>query len=58
MGRIAAFIYGVFCYVMFLGTFLYAVGCLGNFGVPKSIDMPGHSPYGEALLVNSALRCW
>ncbi|HXH66143.1 MAG TPA: isoprenylcysteine carboxylmethyltransferase family protein [Candidatus Limnocylindrales bacterium] len=55
MGRIATFIYGVFCYVMFLGSFLYAVGFLGNFGVPKSIDLPGHSPYGEALLVNSAL---
>jgi protein-S-isoprenylcysteine O-methyltransferase Ste14 len=55
MGRIAAFIYGVFCYVMFLGSFLYAIGFLGNFGVPKSIDMPGHSPYGQALLVNSAL---
>jgi methanethiol S-methyltransferase len=55
MGRIAAFIYGVFCYVMFLGSFLYAVGFLGNFGVPKSIDLPGHSPSGEALLVNSAL---
>ena len=55
MGRIAAFVYGVFCYLAFLATFLYAVGFLGNFGVPKSIDSAGQSPYGEALLVNAAL---
>src|SRR5258708_36583257 len=55
MGRITAFAYGVFCYLVFLATFLYAMGFLGNFGVPKSIDSAGQSPYGEALLVNAAL---
>src|SRR5258708_38450298 len=55
MGRITAFVYGVFCYLVFLATFLYAMGFLGNFGVPKSIDSAGQSPYGEALLVNAAL---
>src|SRR5882724_13236523 len=55
MGRITAFVYGVFCYLLFLATFLYAMGFLGNFGVPKSIDLAGQSPYGEALLVNAAL---
>ena len=38
LGRVTAFLYGVFCYVAFLASFLYAVGFLGNFGVPKSID--------------------
>lgn len=55
MGRIAAFVYGIVCYVAFLGTFLYAVGFLGNFGVPKSIDSGAQTPYGEALVVNAAL---
>jgi protein-S-isoprenylcysteine O-methyltransferase Ste14 len=55
LGRSTAFLYGVFCYVVFLATFLYAVGFLGNFGVPKSIDSGRQVPLGYALAINLAL---
>jgi len=55
MGRFTAFVYGLFCYVLFLVTFLYAVGFLGNFGVPKSIDSGAQVPSGQALAVNAGL---
>ncbi len=36
--RICIFVYGVACYALFLGAFLYAVGFIGNFGVPRTLD--------------------
>jgi len=53
--RIAAFAYGVICYVVALGSFLYLAGFLENFGVPKSIDSGRQAPLGFALLVNFGL---
>ena len=55
MGRAIAFLYGIACYVLFLGTFLYAIGFVGNFAVPKTIDSGVVEPFGHALLMNAIL---
>ena len=39
VGRVAALLYGVACYVVFALTLLYAVGFVSNLVVPKTIDI-------------------
>jgi protein-S-isoprenylcysteine O-methyltransferase Ste14 len=52
----AAFLgYGVACYLVFFGTFLYAVGFIGGFGVPTRLDGPASGATGTALAVDAAL---
>lgn len=53
--RIAVFFFGVVSYLLFFGTFLYAVGFMGNFLVPKSIDSDPEVGFGTALFLNSVL---
>jgi len=55
VGRVAAFFYGVACYLVFLASFLYAVGFLGNFAVPKSIDSGPQSAFIVALAIDALL---
>jgi methanethiol S-methyltransferase len=54
MGLIAA-VYGVICYVIFLGSFLYAIGFVGDVFVPKTIDSGLTGPSTEALLIDLLL---
>ncbi|WP_407146934.1 methanethiol S-methyltransferase [Bradyrhizobium sp. ORS 86] len=52
----AALVYGVLSYILFLLTFLYAIGFVGNIVVPKSIDHGGAAASTtEAFVVDLVL---
>ena len=53
--RVAFLAYGVACYLVFLGTFLYAIGFIGGFGVPRPLDGVADGPTGIALAIDAAL---
>ena len=53
--RLVAFAYGIACYGIFFGTFLYATGFIGDVVVPRAMDSGPDGPLGPALLTNLAL---
>jgi methanethiol S-methyltransferase len=55
LARIAAFVYGLICYLTFFATFLYAIGFVGDLVVLKTIDSGAEVPLASALLVNAGL---
>jgi len=55
MGGIASVLYGGFAYLLFLGTFLYAIAFVGNLPAPKTIDSGDAGPLVAALIVDTVL---
>ncbi|HKO57926.1 MAG TPA: isoprenylcysteine carboxylmethyltransferase family protein [Thermoanaerobaculia bacterium] len=53
--RIAFFAYGLLCYAVFFATFLYAIGFIGGFGVPTTLDGAPRGPLARALAVDLVL---
>jgi protein-S-isoprenylcysteine O-methyltransferase Ste14 len=54
-GRAAAFLYGVLAYLVFFVAFLYSIGFVGGFIVPKTIDSGPAAPALQAVIVNLLL---
>jgi protein-S-isoprenylcysteine O-methyltransferase Ste14 len=54
-GRTSSFAYGVTCYAIFLASFLYAIGFIGNFLVPTTLDGTPTGSTAQALLINLGL---
>ena len=55
MGRVIALIYGIAAYLIFLVVFLYAIGFVANWLVPKSIDSGTQGDILTSLLIDAAL---
>src|SRR5471032_298146 len=55
MNRFAAFLYSLVSYAFFFVTFLYALGFVEGFVVPKTIDTGATTSLGAALVVNLLL---
>src|SRR5688500_3759318 len=55
MKKIIFLLYGIIAYLIFFGTFFYAVGFVSSILVPKNIDSAPQTPLGYAQLVNAGL---
>src|SRR6478752_3296312 len=55
MGRIFAALYSTFAYLLFLGTFVHAIGFVENIMVRKTIDSGAAGGATGAILVDLAL---
>lgn len=55
MSKIGTLLYGIVAYVVFLVSFLYAIGFVGNVGVPKSIDSGEPDTLVRSLTINLLL---
>ena len=53
--RSIVFLYGLGCYAVFFGTYLYAIGFVANLFVPRSMDAPRAGDFVSSLVVDLAL---
>ena len=53
--RLAVFVYGLFSYLTFFLTFVYAVGFIGNLYVPHSMDSVARMSFWPALMIDALL---
>src|SRR5688572_995798 len=53
--RISFFVYGVLCYAIFFATFLYAIGFIGGFAVPTTLDGPAAGPFAISIAIDAGL---
>ena len=55
IGHVAAVVYGIASYLVFVCSLLYAVAFIGNYLVPKSIDVGYVDGLARSVLINVAL---
>ena len=55
MNRFLALAYGTISYLIFFGTFLYAIAFVANLPVPTTIDGGQPGPIGTSIAINLAL---
>ena len=53
--RSLVFLYGIVSYAVFFAVYLYAIGFIGNFLVPSSIDSPADGNFVASLVVDLVL---
>ncbi len=55
IGRVAALIYGMASYLVFFCSVLYAMAFIGNYLMPKSIDIGPETGLAAAIVIDVAL---
>lgn len=55
MKKVIVLIYGILAYIVFLFSFLYSIGFVGNLYVPKAIDSGQETDLTTTLLINIGL---